>query len=119
MKYAAAAKEGGRVAELMRRDLCYVHEDFSLQQVAEALTQTKQYVAVVVNSFDEFVGAITLERLMQEAFGAQPAAAGMQYEDRAAVAAFQPPQSADATDSAAEESSAETTQPTADATAES
>jgi len=94
MKYAAGAKAGGHVAELMRHDLCFVHEDFGLQQVADALMQTKQYIAVVVNGFGEFVGAITLERLLQEAFGQQPAA-DLSYEDRAAVADYRPPQPTD------------------------
>lgn len=90
MRQAATAKQGGKVADLMRKELCFVHEDFTLPQVIEALAQTKQYSAVVVNSFEEMVGIITLEQLLREAFGEHPAAADISYEDRISVAAYRP-----------------------------
>lgn len=89
MKVAASAKHGGKVAQLMRADLCFVHEDFTLLQVAEALTQTKLQVAVVVNAFAEAAGIITLEQLLREAFGVMPAE-DIAYDDRKAVAEYHP-----------------------------
>jgi CBS domain containing-hemolysin-like protein len=89
MKVAADAKQGGRISDLMRTELCYVNEDFALPHVAEALMRTKQYVAIVVNAFAEAVGVITLEQLMQEAFGELPES-DVSYEDREAVASYKP-----------------------------
>ncbi len=86
---AVAAREGGMIGELVRHDLCYVHEDFSLHRVLEALRETQQYLAVVVNSFEEIVGTLHFDRLVSELFGEQAAPeSAMNYENRAQVSAF-------------------------------
>ena len=88
---AARAKNGSRVADLMRPQLCYVNEEFTLPQVARAFTATGQQVAVVVNNFEEFVGTVSLAGLLQQLYGEQTAEPEIAYEDAAAVAAYQAP----------------------------
>jgi CBS domain containing-hemolysin-like protein len=92
LKDAKHSKKGGTVADIMMTDLCFVGEDFSLPQIARAFVATGQQVAVVINKFEEFVGIISFNRLMEFLFAAQmteqPA---VQYEDRAAVASYKAP----------------------------
>lgn len=88
MRDALQAKQGGKVAEVMRANACYVHEDFTLSQVLDAFLKTKQHLAIVVNAFEEFVGVITLERLMAELVSEQAPQPNLDYESRSSVAAY-------------------------------
>jgi len=90
LRDAVAAKEGGRVRELMHPRLCFVHEDFSLRQVLQAFARTGQFMVVAVNAFEEPVGVITLQRLLEQLVGEHNVDDFDAFEDRAAVAAFKP-----------------------------
>jgi putative hemolysin len=90
MAEAVKAKHGGRVFDLVRNDLIYVHEDFSLPQALQALRQTNQSVAVVINSFEEFVGVVTLDAILQQLLGKPAAEETLPYANRSAVAAYKP-----------------------------
>lgn len=79
MRDAVSAKQGGKVAKLIRNDLCYVHEDFSLRQVLTAFQKTGHYTAIVVNSFEEITGVITLNELLCELLG-KTSGSSEQYE---------------------------------------
>lgn len=87
MRDAVNARQGGRVFDLVRGDLCFVHEDYNLRQVLAAFQKTGHHTAVVINSFEEFVGIISLDRLVEELVGEAAAATTDNFEDRAAVAA--------------------------------
>lgn len=90
LRDAVNAKQGGRVLELVRHDLCYVHEDFSLLQVLTAFQKTGHHTAIVINGFEEFVGVITLDNLLHELLGELPE--GLEnYENPSAIAAYKPP----------------------------
>jgi len=92
LRDAVAAREGGRVRDLMHPRLCFVHEDFSLRQVLQAFARTGQFMVVVVNAFEEPVGVITLNSLLEELIGEQSEEEFDAFEDRSAVAAFKPSQ---------------------------
>lgn len=62
-------KHGGKVAGAMRPDVFYVHEDFSLYQALQAFLRTKHHLFIVVNSFEEFVGIITIEDVLEQILG--------------------------------------------------
>jgi CBS domain containing-hemolysin-like protein len=95
MRDAVKARQGGKVRGLVRNDICYVHEDFSLVQVLAAFQKTGHHTVVVINSFEEFVGVITLARLVEELMGASAADTIDNFEDRATIAAYtEPPASA-------------------------
>jgi CBS domain containing-hemolysin-like protein len=90
LRDAVNAKQDVRVFDLIRNDLTYVHEDFTLRQVMAAFQQTGQHVAVVINKFEEFLGVITLDSLIDELMGEIEPAGVESYENRGAVAAYQP-----------------------------
>lgn len=79
-------KEGGQVAKAMRPDVFYVHEDFTLYQALQAILKTKHHLFIVVNSFEEFVGIITIEDILEEMIGHQIVDEFDQYEDLRAIA---------------------------------
>ncbi|HSX33094.1 MAG TPA: hypothetical protein VLF91_02030 [Candidatus Saccharimonadales bacterium] len=89
LRDAVSAREGGRVADLLRPHLSFVHEDFNLRQVLNAFVRTGQSLIVVINSFEEAVGVIDLQRLLTELIGEAAQEDDFTvYDDRAAVAAF-------------------------------
>lgn len=89
MQDAVQARQGGRVLDLVRGDLTFVHEDYSLSEVAQAFQQTGNQLVVVINSFEEFIGTITLESLLSELFGSEEEQIALVANDnRSAVASF-------------------------------
>ena len=94
LRDAINAKQDGRVFDLIRNDLTYVHEDFGLRQVLTAFHKTGHHVAVVINKFEEFIGVITLDSLLKELVGEMEAPAVESYEARHMVSAFQPQEEA-------------------------
>lgn len=89
LRDAVHARAGGKVADLMHSNVCFVHEDFSLRQVLHAFKTTGQFMVVVVNAFEEAVGVITLQHLLTQLMGEAEEQFDA-FEDRAAVAAFTP-----------------------------
>jgi CBS domain containing-hemolysin-like protein len=92
MRDAVAAKKGGRVFDLVHSDLTFVNEDFTLRQVLGAFQKTGHNVGVVINKFEEFVGVVTMDDVVRELVGEPAEHAVDNYEDKAAVAAYQPKQ---------------------------
>lgn len=90
LRDAVKARQDIRVFDLIRHDLTFVHEDFSLRQVLGALQQTGQHVAVVVNRFEEFLGTITLDDVLEQLVGKHEVATAEVYDDRASVASYKP-----------------------------
>lgn len=86
---AVGAKHGGRVFDLIRSDLIYVHEDFTARQVLNAFHKTGHQVAVVINNAEEFIGVITLDHLLHALLG-EAQDEELAYGDRSAVAAYKP-----------------------------
>src|ERR1035437_5031591 len=62
-------KHTGLVRDVMDKHVYYVHEEYSLEQVLHAFLVTKHHMFVAVNSFEEFVGVITIEDLIQQILG--------------------------------------------------
>jgi len=87
MKDLIKRKSGGHVKDVMRDEVFYVHENFTLQQALQAFLKTKHHLFVVVNSFEEFVGIITIEDILEQVIGKQIVDEFDKYEDMRAVAA--------------------------------
>ncbi|QQS69160.1 CBS domain-containing protein [Candidatus Saccharibacteria bacterium] len=71
----------------MRRKVTYVHEDFTLYQTLQAFIKTKQHLFIVVNSFEEYVGIITIEDVLERVIGKLIVDEFDRYDDLRAVAA--------------------------------
>lgn len=77
----------GKVADVMSKKITYVHEDFSLHRTLQAFLKTKQHLFLVVNSFEELVGIITVEDIIEQMIGKHIIDEFDQYDDLRAVAA--------------------------------
>ncbi len=80
------AKEGGAVEQYVNKKVAYVHEDQSLHLALAAIIKTHQHMFIVVNSFEEFVGVVTLEDVLEQIIGQQIVDEFDQYDDMRAVA---------------------------------
>lgn len=86
---AISAKAGGNVADIMRPNISYVHEDFNLHQIFQAFAHGGRAMVVVINSVEEAVGVITLQNALMKLLG-QLDAEPLAYEDRKSIASWRP-----------------------------
>jgi CBS domain containing-hemolysin-like protein len=80
----------GKVRDVMNPTVYYVHENDSLGEALHAFFVTNHPLFVVVNSFEEYVGVITVESMLRQLMGHLPGDDFDQYADPAAVAARHP-----------------------------
>lgn len=87
------ARQGGVVKSVADEAVYFVREDFSLAHVLEVFRQTKQRLLVVINNFEEFLGVVSLDTLIDQLMGKQvePATENI-YGDRTAVAEYKQPE---------------------------
>jgi metal transporter CNNM len=82
-----AKKHTGTVADVMSHKLTYVHEDFTLYRTLQVFLKTKQHLFLVVNTFEELVGIITIKDVLEQMIGKQIVDEFDRYDDLRAVAA--------------------------------
>jgi CBS domain containing-hemolysin-like protein len=87
LKDLVQTKSGGLVAKAMRPDACFIHEEQPLHDALLAVSKTHHHLLVVVNSFEEYVGIITLEDVLEEILGQPIVDEFDRYHDMRAVAA--------------------------------
>lgn len=87
LRQAVRAKAGGSIQKVMSAQVCYVHEDQPLTEALAAILKTHQQLFVVVNSFEEYLGIVTIEDIMEAIVGKQIVDEFDEYEDLRAVAA--------------------------------
>jgi CBS domain containing-hemolysin-like protein len=80
------ARHGGKVHAEMEKKVYYVHEDEALYQVLHAFIKTKHHMFVVVNSFEEYVGVVTIEDVIEQVVGHKIEDEFDKYDDMRAVA---------------------------------
>ncbi|HVS79085.1 MAG TPA: CBS domain-containing protein [Candidatus Saccharimonadales bacterium] len=78
---------GGKVKELARKDVYYINEDSTLRQALAAFLKTHHHLLIVVNSFEEVVGVLSIENVMQQIFGQPVGDKFDSYDNLRAVAA--------------------------------
>lgn len=77
----------GTIQKLMKPKVAYIHEDQSLNDALQAILKTHKQLFVVVNSFEEYVGIITIEDILETVIGLPIIDEFDEYEDLRAVAA--------------------------------
>jgi CBS domain containing-hemolysin-like protein len=82
-------KVTGKIRDVCQKNVYYVHEDHPLEQVLDAFLKTQHHMFVVVNNFEEFVGIITIEDILEQILGCKIVDEFDQYDDLRAVAAHQ------------------------------
>lgn len=80
----------GHVRDLMDRTVYYLHENDSLSEALHAFFVTNHPMFIVVNSFEEFVGIVTVESIIKQLLGHVPGDDFDRYADPSAVAARYP-----------------------------
>jgi CBS domain containing-hemolysin-like protein len=83
-----AAKAGGSASALMDRKLYYVNEDRPLNHVLQAFLKTKHHLFVVVDNFEEMVGVISIEDVLEKIIGTPIVEEFDTYDDLRTVAAI-------------------------------
>lgn len=79
-------KGSSKVSKVMRPNVVYVHEDQTLRDALQAILKTRHHLLVVVNSFEEYVGVLSIEDIFEELAGQPIQDEFDQYEDLRAVA---------------------------------
>ncbi len=80
------AKLVGKVKDIMDTKVYYVNEEKPLQHALQAFLKTKHHLFIVVNNFEEFVGIISIEDVLEQIIGKPIMDEFDQYEDMRAVA---------------------------------
>lgn len=82
----------GRVRDVMDSTVYYVHENDNLSEALHAFFVTNHPFFVVVNSFEEYVGVISVQNVLRQLLGHVPGDEFDQYADITAVAGRHPRQ---------------------------
>lgn len=79
-------KHGNKVHAVSRKQVFYVHEDESLYQVLHAFLKTKHHLFIVINGFEEFIGIVTIEDVLEQVIGSKIEDEFDKYDDMRVVA---------------------------------
>ena len=79
-------KETRRVADILDPKICYVREDYTLNQALAAFLRTNSYFFLVVDHYERIVGMLTYQMLVDYLLGETPSDNFDRDSDRLAVA---------------------------------
>lgn len=79
-------KNGGIVSNVMNHKVYYVNDQELLEHVLKAFIRTKHHLFIVVNEFEDVVGIITIEDVIEQILGRKIVDEFDQYADMRAVA---------------------------------
>lgn len=79
-------QSSGQVRDIMDNTVYYLHENDSLSEALHAFFVTNHPMFVVIDSFEEYVGIVTIENILQKLLGHIPGSDFDQYVSSAAVA---------------------------------
>lgn len=75
-----------KVSNVMNPKVFYVHQEKSLDHVLQAFLRTKHHLFMVVNEFEEVMGVVSIEDVLETIIGRKIVDEFDQYEDLRAVA---------------------------------
>ncbi len=73
------------VADVMDRRVYYVHQDRQIEHALQAFLHTKHHILMVVNEFEEVMGIVTIEDVLEAIIGRKIGDEFDQYDDMRAV----------------------------------
>ena len=76
----------GKVSDVMSKQVFYVNEQQTLTHVLNAFIKTKHHLFMVVNSFEEVSGVVTIEDVLEQLIGRKIVDEFDKYEDMRSVA---------------------------------
>lgn len=79
-------KNSGKVGDILHKEVLYIHESENLHQALSAMLKKRHHLFMVVNSFEEIVGIITLEDVLERIIGTPIVDEFDQYDDLKEVA---------------------------------
>ena len=79
----------GPVKDHMRKEVLFVHEEDPLDTTLQLFLQSSHHLLIVVNTFEEIVGVVTLEDVIEEVIGKQIVDEFDQHTDLRVVAKSQ------------------------------
>jgi len=77
---------GGKIRDVFRRDVYFINEGDSIHDALAAFTKTHHHLLIVVNNFEEVVGVLTFELVIESLLGIKITTEFDRYGDRKAVA---------------------------------
>ena len=80
-------RSGGKVRGAMKGPVLYLHEEQILHDALQAILKTHHHLYIVVNNFEEYVGIITIEDVLEQIVGQAIVDEFDEYDDLRAVAA--------------------------------
>lgn len=86
LRELVTAKAGGSVKSLMDKKVYYVNEEKPLSHALQAFLKTKHHLFIVVNDFEEMVGIVTIEDIIEQIIGKPIVDEFDKYEDLREVA---------------------------------
>ncbi len=86
LKDAAKLKTPKPANEIMRPDVYYINEQATLDHALNAFIKTKHHIFVVVNEFEDVVGVVTVEDILEQIIGQPIIDEFDKYDDLRAVA---------------------------------
>lgn len=87
MRDMVKARAGGVIKNIMEKKVFYVHDESTLEDVLQAFIKTHHHMFLVVNNFEEVVGLVTMEDILEKIVGRPILDEFDQYDDLRAVAA--------------------------------
>lgn len=76
-----------KVRDIMSQRVIYTHQNYTLLQALQAFLKTQQHLFIVVDDFEEYVGVLTIEDVIEQVIGSPIVDEFDQYDDLRAVAA--------------------------------
>jgi metal transporter CNNM len=76
----------GKAKDNMRKEVLYIHEESPLAHALRIFLKTNSHLMVVVNTFEEFVGVLSIEDVLEQIIGKQIVDEFDQHADLRAVA---------------------------------
>ena len=80
------APGSGKVRDIMDHKVFYIHDEQTLDHALQAFIKTKHHLFIVINSFEEFVGIVTIEDILEQIIGKKISGEFDQFDDLRAVA---------------------------------